>query len=351
MAEVRLKREEEEAEQIGMKRKAKDFSGRSSKRKAIDEDAVNDEVYFRVNHEKFNIHIRNKLIEAAATERFNDCTGLVMRATLKATEGRQMRLTDVRSDPTSFANIAMQLSEYDDLSAGLLTPTSKKPSSMSLLKDYLGILASADNPTPAGRAASFISLNGSKVQVEFEIVGRRLRRRVLEAITRERHGDDGVRIVRLLLDTGKMDEKQISKIGMMANKDVRPLLSALSADSLISLQEVPKSADRNPTRTFYLWYVDLQKAYSVLLDNLYKTLYNIETRRQAEEEEPGVKAVIEKRQRSDVSQDEERLLTRNEREVLAQWEKKREKLTVLEMRVEEAVFVLRDFGALQNNDE
>ncbi|KAI0933160.1 hypothetical protein AcV7_004715 [Taiwanofungus camphoratus] len=332
MAEVRLKREEEEAEQIGMKRKAKDFSGRSSKRKAIDEDAVNDEVYFRVNHEKFNIHIRNKLIEAAATERFNDCTGLVMRATLKATEGRQMRLTDVRS-------------------AGLLTPTSKKPSSMSLLKDYLGILTSADNPTPAGRAASFISLNGSKVQVEFEIVGRRLRRRVLEAITRERHGDDGVRIVRLLLDTGKMDEKQISKIGMMANKDVRPLLSALSADSLISLQEVPKSADRNPTRTFYLWYVDLQKAYSVLLDNLYKTLYNIETRRQAEEEEPGVKAVIEKRQRSDVSQDEERLLTRNEREVLAQWEKKREKLTVLEMRVEEAVFVLRDFGALQNNDE
>lgn len=48
---------------------------------------------------------------------------------------------------------------------------------------------------------------------------------------------------------------QISKIGMMANKDARPLLSALSANSLISLQEVPKSADRNPTRMFYLWYV------------------------------------------------------------------------------------------------
>ena len=47
---------------------------------------------------------------------------------------------------------------------------------------------------------------------------------------------------------------QISKIGMMANKDVRPLLSAMSANSIISLQEVPKSADRNPTRMFYLWY-------------------------------------------------------------------------------------------------
>lgn len=103
----------------------------------------------------------------------------------------------------------MQLSDDDDLSAGLVLPSSKKPNTITLLKDYLGILAAADNPTPAGRAASFVSVSGSKVQVEFEIVGRRLRRRVLEAVTRERHGDEGVRIVRLLLDTGKMDEKQV----------------------------------------------------------------------------------------------------------------------------------------------
>ncbi|EPT00131.1 hypothetical protein FOMPIDRAFT_1030603 [Fomitopsis schrenkii] len=350
-AEARIKREEEEAEQIGMKRKAKDQSGRSSKRKAVEEDEVDDEVYFRVNAEKFNIHIRNKLIETAATERFNESAGQVIRATLKATEAKQRRLADIRTDPTSIANIAMQLSDDDDLSAGLVLASSKKPNTITLLKDYLGILASADNPTPAGRAASFVSVSGSKVQVEFEIVGRRLRRRVLEAVTRERHGDEGVRVVRLLLESGKMDEKQISKIGMMANKDVRPLLSALSANSLISLQEVPKSADRNPTRMFYLWYVDLQKAYATILDNLYKTLYNISTRRQAEEEEPGVKAVLEKRQRSDVIQDEARLLTRNERETIAQWEKKREKLTVLEMRVEEAVFILRNLAPLGNSDE
>ena len=67
-------------------------------------------------------------------------------------------------------------------------------------------------------------------------------------------------------------------------------------------------------------------------------------RRQTEEDDPIVKAVLEKRQRSDVSQDEERFLTRNDRETLAEWEKKREKLTVLEMRVEECVFIVRDLG-------
>lgn len=86
------------------------------------------------------------------------------------------------------------------------------------------------------------------------------------------------------------------------------------------------------------------------MGNLYKTLYNISARRRAEEEDQGVKAVLDKRERSDVSQDES-LLTRTERDVLKDWEDKREKFTVLEMRVEEAVFILRDLGRLGINDD
>lgn len=77
------------------------------------------------------------------------------------------------------------------------------------MKEYLGLMACADNPTVAGRAMSFVSLSDNKVYVEFGIIGRRLRRRVLEAVARERHGEDAVRIIRLLLDVGKMDEKQV----------------------------------------------------------------------------------------------------------------------------------------------
>jgi DNA-directed RNA polymerase III subunit RPC3 len=97
--------------------------------------------------------------------------------------------------------------------------------------------------------------------------------------------------------------------------------------------------------------VDLRKAYTVLVGKLYKTLYNIITRRHSEQEEPLLKAVLEKRQRTDVALDEERLLTRNERELLAQWEKRREKLTILEMRVEDTVFILRDMGRVYTSDE
>jgi len=96
--------------------------------------------------------------------------------------------------------------------------------------------------------------------------------------------------------------------------------------------------------------VDLHKAYSTLLRHLYKTLYNIGVRRQAEQEEPTVKAVLEKRERTDVAQDEN-LLSRMERDVLKEWELKRDKLAVLEMRVEEAVFILRDLNTVGANED
>lgn len=82
-----------------------------------------------------------------------------------------------------------------------------------------------------------------------------------------------------------------------------------------------------------------------MLASLYKILFNISARRQAEQEEPDVKAVLAKCERSDVAQDES-LLTRRERVILSEWERRREKLNVLEMRVEEAVFILRDFDTI-----
>jgi DNA-directed RNA polymerase III subunit RPC3 len=111
-------------------------------------------------------------------------------------------------DPTTAADISMQLEHDHEMASGLVL-SMRKPKNIVLVKAYLSMLAFVDNPTLTGRASSFVSLNGSKVYVEFGIIASRLRRRVLEAVTRERHGDDGVRILRLLLDSGMADEKHV----------------------------------------------------------------------------------------------------------------------------------------------
>lgn len=73
-------------------------------------------------------------------------------------------------------------------------------------------------------------------------------------------------------------------------------------------------------------------------------------RRQTEKEDPMVKAVLEKRERSDVKADES-LLSTLDRTILEEWEKKEAKLTLLEARVEESVFILRDLAVLGMNDD
>ncbi|KAF5358490.1 hypothetical protein D9756_001738 [Leucocoprinus leucothites] len=325
VAEARLKREEEEAEKAGLKRKTADQTihrGRKRKIDESDEIAVDETVYFRVNFDKFNVHIRNNLIVDAARKRYNEGAATVLRGLLKITEDSQKNVSEIRSEPMSVPSIVVHLSEEDSLARGLILDE-KRPSNATCIKEYLGMLSCGDNPTPTGKAASFVSFSSSKVQVEFDIVGRRLRRHVLESI---------------------------SKIVMMAGKDVRSLLTALAADSLISTQEVPKSADRNPTRTFYLWHVDQHKAFLAILGQVYKTLYNISMRRRAEQEVPEVKAVLEKRERSDVRQDES-LLTRLERELIKEWEGKLQRLTALEMRVEETLYILKDLGVLGIDDD
>lgn len=73
-------------------------------------------------------------------------------------------------------------------------------------------------------------------------------------------------------------------------------------------------------------------------------------RRRAEREISDVSLVLEKCERSDVSQDKS-LLTRLERELVREWQTKQTKLGVLEMRVEEIVFLLKDFDRVCLSDE
>ena len=74
---------------------------------------LQEDVYFRVNYEKFGIHMRNsvcfvipfiyqlssrhQVIVAAVKDRFNSGASIVMKAALKATEPTQLSVLEPRS--------------------------------------------------------------------------------------------------------------------------------------------------------------------------------------------------------------------------------------------------------------
>ncbi len=99
----------------------------------------------------------------------------------------------------------------EELRSGLLRATPQNSSTVSLIKEYIGHLSFADNPSAIGRDSRFVSTTGSSgsVQVEYELICRQMRLQLLEDIVRDRHGEDAIRIFRILLDTGKMDEKHV----------------------------------------------------------------------------------------------------------------------------------------------
>lgn len=57
----------------------------------------------------------------------------------------------------------------------------------------------------------------------------------------------------------RLEETQVAEFATAPRKTVRELLYILLKSHLVSLQEVPRTADRLPTRTFFLWGVPTQK--------------------------------------------------------------------------------------------
>lgn len=117
---------------------------------------------------------------------------------------------------------------------------------------------------------------------------------------------------------------------MLAPKDVRVITAALSASSLLELQEVPRSADRAPSRTFYLWHVDLARAYAAMISHLYKTMANLIQRKAAELEKK--RGLVERRNRVDVRESGGELLGEVDKKEGKELDDKLLKLTLAEMR-------------------
>jgi DNA-directed RNA polymerase III subunit RPC3 len=150
-----------------------------------------------------------------------------------------------------------------------------------------------------------------------------------------------IRIVRALLDKGRVDEKHLQEIVLMPVKEVRQILAKLQQAGFVELQEVPREAQRQPSRTIYLWFYDPDRVGKMLVMDTYKCMARCMQRMNVEREK--LRATIEKSERSDVSGQEEKMLARAELEALKAWRRKEARLLGELARLDELIFVLRDF--------
>ena len=169
----------------------------------------------------------------------------------------------------------------------------------------------------------------------------RIRLAELENIIFSRYEREGLRIVRILQEKGKLDEKSIGSFALMPQKQMRSLLTRMHEAGHLELQEVPRDLQRIPSRTIFLWFFDADRCRRKVLEETYKTMARCLQRIKAEKET--IQGVIDKAARTDVVGKEEEFLSVDERTALEAWREKEERLLGEVGRLDELVCVLRDF--------
>ena len=177
--------------------------------------------------------------------------------------------------------------------------------------------------------------------IDYPTVISNVTRQLLLETIRSRHGLPAARLTRILFDKGKTDEKVLCSVSLLAQKTMRSYLLPLYEAGMIGLQEVPRDNSRNPQRTNFLWFFDLERCRAKILEETYKTMARCLRRLRVEREK--VKGTIEKASRSDVVGREEELLGMQELEALNVWKEMDEKTWGEVLRLDDLVASLRDF--------
>uniref|UniRef100_A0A8B9URH9 DNA-directed RNA polymerase III subunit RPC3 n=1 Tax=Anas zonorhyncha TaxID=75864 RepID=A0A8B9URH9_9AVES len=261
--------EEEEGEPRAKKQKA---DGEGSEPPPED-----DGIYWQVNLERFHQHFRDQAIVSAVANRMDQTSSEIVRTMLRMSE-----VTTASGAPYTQPLSSNEI--FRSLPAGYNI-------SKQVLDQYLTLLA--DDPLEfVGKSGDS---GGGMYTVNLHKALASLATATLESIVEERFGSRCARIFRLLLRKKHLEQKQVEDFAMIPAKEAKEMLYRMLSENFVALQEIPKTPDHAPSRTFYLYTVNVPASARMLLHRCYKSVANLMERRQFETKEN--KRLLEKSQR------------------------------------------------------
>ncbi|XP_039661124.1 DNA-directed RNA polymerase III subunit RPC3 isoform X1 [Perca fluviatilis] len=251
---------------------------RNAKKAKMDSQTHGDEgICWQVNFERFHLHFRDQAIISAVANKLDQTSSEIVRTML--------RMSEVTTSPTATCTKPLSANEiFRSLPTSYNIP---RP----ILDQYLTLLI--DDPMEfVGKAGES---GGGMYVVNMHRALANLARATLESVVQERFGSRSARIFRLLLRKRHLEQKQVEDFAMIPAKEAKDMLYTLLSQNLVQLQEIPKTPDYAPSRTFYLYTVNQLPTARMLLQNCYKTVANLVERRLFESKES--KRLLEKSQR------------------------------------------------------
>ncbi|XP_042809635.1 DNA-directed RNA polymerase III subunit RPC3 isoform X2 [Panthera tigris] len=332
------------------------MEGKGKRRRSSDEDAAgepkakrpkhgtdnkepipDDGIYWQANLDRFHQHFRDQAIVSAVANRMDQTSSEIVRTML--------RMSEITTPSTAPFTQPLSSNEiFRSLPVGYNI-------SKQVLDQYLTLLA--DDPLEfVGKSGD--SGGGMYVINLHKALGS-LATATLESVVQERFGSRCARIFRLVLQKKHLEQKQVEDFAMIPAKEAKDMLYKMLSENFISLQEIPKTPDHAPSRTFYLYTVNILSAARMLLHRCYKSIANLIERRQFETKEN--KRLLEKSQRVEAIiasmqatgaedaqlQEIEEMITAPERQQLETLKRNVNKLDASEIQVDETIFLLESY--------
>ncbi|NXB62961.1 RPC3 polymerase, partial [Struthidea cinerea] len=304
-----------------------------------------DGIYWQVNLERFHQHFRDQALVSAVASRMDQTSSEVVRTMLRMSEVTTASGAS-HTQPLSSNEI------FRSLPAGYNI-------GKQVLDQYLALLA--DDPLEfvgksgdSGGGTYTVSILWGGTRPSWAPPGP-FQHPSLIPLLLHRFGSRCARIFRLLLRKKHLEQKQVEDFAMIPAKEAKDMLYRMLSENLVSLQEIPKTPDHAPSRTFYLYTVNVMAAARMLLHRCYKSVANLMERRQHEMREN--KRLLEKSQRveailasmqatgAEAAQlhEVEEMITGPERQQLETLKRNVNKIDASENQVDETIFVLESF--------
>nr|XP_046254331.1 DNA-directed RNA polymerase III subunit RPC3 isoform X2 [Scatophagus argus] len=256
-----------------------------------------------------------------------------------------LRMSEVTTSPTATCTKPLSANEI------FRSLPSSYNIARPILDQYLTLLV--DDPMEfVGKAGES---GGGMYVVNLHRALANLARATLESVVQERFGSRSARIFRLLLRKRHLEQKQVEDFAMIPAKEAKDMLYTLLSQNLVQLQEVPKTPDYAPSRTFYLYTVNQLQTARMLLQNCYKTEANLIERRLFEtkeskrllEKSQRIEAILASLQASGAEPEQltevEEMITAPEKQQLEALRLHINKLDSAENQVDETIFILESY--------
>ncbi|KAJ2060560.1 RNA polymerase III subunit C82 [Coemansia sp. S146] len=324
-------------------------------------DAVDDKQFFRAYYDRLDVFLRNQQIVNYFTDKYNAGAGALVKSILRATEQHtrtcRVKLSETVSATQVFQHISAEAPLIDSIDTSkdmfhqkfdtngnpIVDTSSGTELSREKRSEIIFALLEVIHTDSSGIVIKVDERGTGQYRVNFERAAITLRDRCVDALVHEKFGSVHARLLRVLRDKQKLDEKVVAQATMLPIDSCRARLHDLALAGMIDTIEIPRSADRNPSRMFYLWYVNADKQMRSAMRFVYQGMSNIIERNTKEVSARAL--LIAKTKREDVTLDP-RLLTDGERKELQNLARIKQRLTVANVRLDSMLLVIYDIDPL-----